>query len=217
MLSEKRKALEAQKAEERKVTVDRELEGMQLVKKKEDDSIVKLKSEEKLKKKDNLEKEKARKSAPADIAGFLKPASYRSGGREFGGGSDGGFRRQQFSSSRGGQTNDGRREQYIGDEASARGRYSSRGYDQGGSRGGNSYRGVRTSNAGREQSRGGRGGSTEVGSRGLNSAQGGQANDDVGQKEEKAAADVNPYDQDFPVLGAKPSSVPAAASTTVKA
>jgi len=42
MLSEKRKALEAQKAEERKVTVDKELEGMQLVKKKEDDSIVKL-------------------------------------------------------------------------------------------------------------------------------------------------------------------------------
>ena len=42
MLLEKRKALEAQKAEERKVTVDKELEGMQLVKKKEDVSIIKL-------------------------------------------------------------------------------------------------------------------------------------------------------------------------------
>jgi len=158
-----------------------------------------------------------------DIARFLKPTSYRGGGREFGGGSDeGGFRRQQFS----GQTNDGGREQYIGDEGNWRGRYSSRGRgrgrgnvnDQGGSRGGNSYRGGRTSNAGREQSRGGRGGITEVGSRGQNPAQGRRTNDDVDQrKAAAAAANVNPYDKDFPVLGAKPSSVPAATSTTIKA
>ncbi|KAF8388493.1 hypothetical protein HHK36_027165 [Tetracentron sinense] len=72
---EKRKALEALKNEERKVTPDKDFELMKLVeKKKEENLFIKLKSEkDKLKNKDSLEKEeKVRKSVT--IKEFLKPA-----------------------------------------------------------------------------------------------------------------------------------------------
>ncbi|KAG7946495.1 hypothetical protein I3843_14G042100 [Carya illinoinensis] len=76
VLLEKRKALEAlRKTEGRKVTLDKDLESMQLVERKKDDSLfIKLKSEkEKLKKKGSLEKDdKVRKSM--SINEFLKPA-----------------------------------------------------------------------------------------------------------------------------------------------
>ncbi|GAB4830306.1 hypothetical protein Ancab_019944 [Ancistrocladus abbreviatus] len=89
LLLEKRKALEALKAKERKVTLDKDLEAMQLVEKKKEETIfIKLQQsdKEKLKKKESLDKEdKARKSV--SINEFLKPADgeeqayRRSGGR----------------------------------------------------------------------------------------------------------------------------------------
>ncbi|XP_010926668.2 uncharacterized protein [Elaeis guineensis] len=102
LLQEKRKALEALRTVERKVVVDKEFEGMQLVEKKKDDDL-KLKVEkDKLKKKDSVEKEeKVRKSV--SINEFLKPvegeryagspsARGRGGGRGRGRGERGGFR-----------------------------------------------------------------------------------------------------------------------------
>ncbi|XP_008792951.1 RGG repeats nuclear RNA binding protein A-like [Phoenix dactylifera] len=102
LLQEKRKALEALRTVERRVVVDKEFEGMQLVEKKKDDEL-KLKVEkDKLKKKDNVEKEeKVRKSV--SINEFLKPvegeryvgpasARGRGGGRGRGRGERGGFR-----------------------------------------------------------------------------------------------------------------------------
>ncbi|XP_059275881.1 RGG repeats nuclear RNA binding protein A [Lycium ferocissimum] len=79
---EKRKALLAQKPEERKVNLDKEFESMQLLsnKKNEEEIFVKLGSE-KDKRKEAVEKAKKTKS----INEFLKPAEgenyYRGGGR----------------------------------------------------------------------------------------------------------------------------------------
>ncbi|GMH30964.1 hypothetical protein Nepgr_032807 [Nepenthes gracilis] len=94
LLSERRKALGALKIEERKVTLDRDFEAMQLVeRKKEEIAFIKLKSEkEKFKKKDNSpdkEEKVARKSV--SINEFLKPAEgeeyvFRRGGRSDGSG-----------------------------------------------------------------------------------------------------------------------------------
>ncbi|KAJ8552679.1 hypothetical protein K7X08_020072 [Anisodus acutangulus] len=85
VMEEKRKALLALKQEERKVSLDKELESMQLLsnKKKNDDEIfIKLVSD-KDKKKEAVEKAKKTKS----INEFLKPAEgesyYRPGGRAF--------------------------------------------------------------------------------------------------------------------------------------
>ncbi|KAJ4956592.1 hypothetical protein NE237_013375 [Protea cynaroides] len=74
LLSDKRKALEALKTEERKVTLDKDFELMQVIEKKKQETLfIKLKSErDKLKKKDSLEKEeKARKPEPVNITEFL--------------------------------------------------------------------------------------------------------------------------------------------------
>ncbi|RWR87168.1 aspartate, glycine, lysine and serine-rich-like protein [Cinnamomum micranthum f. kanehirae] len=105
LLSEKRKALEVLKSEERKVALDKDFEAMQLIDKKKEDAnhhlFIKLKSEkDKLKKKVSFEKEeRARKSV--SINEFLKPAEGdkyggrggRGGGRGRGrGGGGGGFR-----------------------------------------------------------------------------------------------------------------------------
>lgn len=79
---EKRKALLALKAEERKVTIDKELESMQLlsVKKANDEIFAKLGSDKESKKKESEREEKAKKSIP--IQEFLKPAEgERSYGR----------------------------------------------------------------------------------------------------------------------------------------
>lgn len=82
LLEEKRKALLAQKPEERKVNLDKEFESMQLLsnKKNEDDVFIKL-GAEKDKRKEAVEKAKKTKS----INEFLKPAEggnyYRGRGR----------------------------------------------------------------------------------------------------------------------------------------
>lgn len=88
LYAEKRKALEAQKIEVRKVTADKDFEAMQLVEKKKEEILL-VKPEaanaNKLKKKDSLEKdEKSRKTV--SINEFLKPADgeaffYRRAGR----------------------------------------------------------------------------------------------------------------------------------------
>ncbi|KAG9452151.1 hypothetical protein H6P81_005055 [Aristolochia fimbriata] len=99
VLEEKRKALQALKTEERKVTVDKELESMQQLtnKKGSDDVFIKLGSD-KDKRKENADKEeKAKKSV--SINEFLKPADGESyyggrgrgrGGRGYRGGYAGG-------------------------------------------------------------------------------------------------------------------------------
>ncbi|KAJ4969544.1 hypothetical protein NE237_016245 [Protea cynaroides] len=73
LLSEKRKALEALKTEERKVTLDKDLQLMQLVEKKKEGTLfIKLSEKDKLKKKDSLEKEdKVRKLQSFNINEFL--------------------------------------------------------------------------------------------------------------------------------------------------
>ncbi|CAN4076012.1 unnamed protein product [Withania somnifera] len=82
LMEEKRKALLAQKPEERKVNLDKELQSMQLLsnKKNDDEIFIKL-GAEKDKKKDMVEKTKKTQS----INEFLKPADsesyYRPGGR----------------------------------------------------------------------------------------------------------------------------------------
>ncbi|KAK4769525.1 hypothetical protein SAY86_027675 [Trapa natans] len=101
VLEEKRKALLAMKAEERKVEVDKELKSMQVLsnKKSNDDIFIKLGSE-KDKRKEYEKDEKAKKSL--NINEFLKPAEgeryYSPGGRgrgrgrgPRGGGSSGGY------------------------------------------------------------------------------------------------------------------------------
>ena len=93
---EKRKALLALKTEERKVTIDKELESMQLlsVKKTNDEVFAKLGAEKESKKKESEREEKAKKSL--SIHEFLKPAagerSFGGRGRGRGGRSDGGGR-----------------------------------------------------------------------------------------------------------------------------
>ncbi|KAL9260185.1 RGG repeats nuclear RNA binding protein B-like protein [Drosera capensis] len=98
VLEEKRKALLALKAEERKVDLDKEFESMQLVSKKKDNDeiFVKLGSE-KDKKREAAEREERSKKA-VSINEFLKPTEgdsyYRPGGRGRGrgrGGPRGGF------------------------------------------------------------------------------------------------------------------------------
>lgn len=84
LLEEKRKALLALKAEERKVEVDKELESMQQLSNKKDDESVFIKlGSDKDKKKEISEREKAKKSV--SINEFLKPAEgeryYNPGGR----------------------------------------------------------------------------------------------------------------------------------------
>ncbi|XP_062232294.1 RGG repeats nuclear RNA binding protein A-like [Phragmites australis] len=95
VLEEKRKALLALKAEERKVEIDKELQSMQQlsVKRDADEAFIKLGSDKDLKKKENAERdERAKKSL--SINEFLKPAEgeryYSPGGR--GRGERGGFR-----------------------------------------------------------------------------------------------------------------------------
>ncbi|OEL27252.1 hypothetical protein BAE44_0011731 [Dichanthelium oligosanthes] len=100
VLEEKRKALLALKAEERKVEIDKELQSMQQlsVKKDADEVFIKLGSDKDLKKKENAERdERAKKSL--SINEFLKPAegerycnpSGRGHGRGRGRGERGGF------------------------------------------------------------------------------------------------------------------------------
>ncbi|GAB2213978.1 hypothetical protein Droror1_Dr00018307, partial [Drosera rotundifolia] len=98
VLEEKRKALQALKAEERKVDLDKEFESMQLVSKKKDNDeiFVKLGSE-KDRKREAAEREERSKKA-VSINEFLKPSEgdsyYRPGGRGRGrgrGGPRGGF------------------------------------------------------------------------------------------------------------------------------
>ncbi|GAB2298082.1 hypothetical protein Dimus_032157 [Dionaea muscipula] len=125
LLSEKRKGLEALRAEERKVALDKDFEAMQLVEKKKDDIFVQLKSEKgKLKTKDSLEKEDRGKVKMKDsldkeekvrkvvsINEFLRPAegeefAYRRLGR-----SPGSFNRgDEFIQRRGG---DGRGQDFT--------------------------------------------------------------------------------------------------------
>lgn len=87
LLEEKRKALLALKPEERKVTLDKEFESMQLLssKKNDDDAVFIKLASDKEKKKDAGEKVKKTKN----ITEFLKPAEgecyYPSGGRGRGG------------------------------------------------------------------------------------------------------------------------------------
>lgn len=81
---EKRKALLAKKAEERKVVIDKELESMQQLslKKGNDDIFIKLGSDKESKRKDAERDERAKKSV--SITEFLKPAEgegFYSGGR----------------------------------------------------------------------------------------------------------------------------------------
>lgn len=73
VMAEKRRALEALKAEERKVTLDKDFESMRVVDKKNDDVFLKLGSDkDKGKRKEVLDKEeRARKSV--SINEFLKP------------------------------------------------------------------------------------------------------------------------------------------------
>ncbi|KAM0905643.1 hypothetical protein ACQ4PT_017243 [Festuca glaucescens] len=75
VLEEKRNALLALKAEERKVEVDKELQSMQQlsVKKDADEVFIKLGSDKDLKKKENAEKEERAKKS-VSINEFLKPA-----------------------------------------------------------------------------------------------------------------------------------------------
>lgn len=85
VLEEKRKALLALKAEERKVEVDKELQSMQQlsVKKVADEVFIKLGSDKELKKKENAEREERAKKS-LSINEFLKPAEgerYNPGGR----------------------------------------------------------------------------------------------------------------------------------------
>ncbi|PSR93480.1 Protein CBFA2T2 like [Actinidia chinensis var. chinensis] len=84
VLEEKRKALQALKAEERKVVIDKDFESMQLLsyKKSDDDVFLKLGSD-KDKRKDAAEKEEKAKKA-VSINEFLKPEGdryYNPGGR----------------------------------------------------------------------------------------------------------------------------------------
>lgn len=96
LLSEKTKALQALKVEERKVTLDKDLKGMQLVqKKKEEEIFVQLKSDKgKLKKTSSLDKEEKMNRKVLSINAVFKPAegevfsSRRDGARR--GASDGG-------------------------------------------------------------------------------------------------------------------------------
>ncbi|CAL4909830.1 unnamed protein product [Urochloa decumbens] len=101
VLEEKRKALLALKAQERKVEIDKELQSMQQlsVKKDVEEVFIKLGSDKDLKKKENAERdERAKKSL--SINEFLKPAegeryynpSGRGRGRGRGHGERGGFR-----------------------------------------------------------------------------------------------------------------------------
>lgn len=95
VLEDKRKALLALKAEERKVEVDKDLKAMQLLSNKKDDESVFIKlGSEKDKKKEVAEREKAKKSV--SINEFLKPAEgeryYGGGGRGRGRGGRGGPR-----------------------------------------------------------------------------------------------------------------------------
>ncbi|ONK66785.1 uncharacterized protein A4U43_C06F11940 [Asparagus officinalis] len=81
---EKRKSLLAMKAEERKVTIDKELESMKQLslKKGTDEIFIKLGSDKESKKKETEREERAKKSL--SINEFLKPAEgerYNSGGR----------------------------------------------------------------------------------------------------------------------------------------
>ncbi|XP_068660641.1 RGG repeats nuclear RNA binding protein A-like [Aristolochia californica] len=83
LLSEKRKALEVLKTEERKVVLDKDFEFMQLIDKKKENEVhfVKLKSEKDKLKKDSIEKEeKTRKSV--HMSEFLRPVA---GGERYGG------------------------------------------------------------------------------------------------------------------------------------
>eukprot|EP00262_Sarcandra_glabra_P012401 TRINITY_DN3192_c0_g1_i1.p1 TRINITY_DN3192_c0_g1~~TRINITY_DN3192_c0_g1_i1.p1 ORF type:complete len:370 (-),score=94.60 TRINITY_DN3192_c0_g1_i1:609-1718(-) len=98
VLEEKRKALLAMKAEERKVDLDKEFESMQQLstKKGSDDIFIKLGSDKDIAKRNADKEEKAKKSL--SINEFLKPAEgerkYGSGGRGRGRGdrgSRGGF------------------------------------------------------------------------------------------------------------------------------
>lgn len=102
LLGEKRKPLEALKAKERKVTVDKDFESMQLVDKKSDEEVFLKLGADKGKKKEVAEKdERARKSLsineflkPADGEGYFSPSGRRGrGGRGRGerGGARGGF------------------------------------------------------------------------------------------------------------------------------
>ncbi|KAL9275898.1 RGG repeats nuclear RNA binding protein B-like protein [Drosera capensis] len=99
VLEEKRKALLALKAEERKVDLDKEFESMQLVSKKKnnDEIFVRLGSEKDKKREAAPEREERSKKA-VSINEFLKPSEgdsyYRPGGRGRGrgrGGPRGGF------------------------------------------------------------------------------------------------------------------------------
>ncbi|KAL0928464.1 hypothetical protein M5K25_000348 [Dendrobium thyrsiflorum] len=74
LLQEKRKALESLKVETRKVVIDKDFEGMQIIEKKKEDEVSKLKLDyDKGKKKEITEREeKSRKSQ--SINEFLKPA-----------------------------------------------------------------------------------------------------------------------------------------------
>ncbi|ONK80703.1 uncharacterized protein A4U43_C01F20820 [Asparagus officinalis] len=81
---EKRKALLALKAEERKVVIDKELESMKQLslKKGSDEIFIKLGSDKESKKKETEREERAKKHL--SINEFLKPAEgerYNSGGR----------------------------------------------------------------------------------------------------------------------------------------
>ncbi|XP_042511957.1 RGG repeats nuclear RNA binding protein A-like [Macadamia integrifolia] len=93
LLEEKRKALQALKAEERKVDVDKELKAMQQLsnKKGNDDIFIKLGSDKDKKKEIADKEEKAKKSL--SINEFLKPAEgeryYSPGGRRGGRGGRG--------------------------------------------------------------------------------------------------------------------------------
>lgn len=85
VLEEKRKALLALKVEERKVKVDKELQSMQVVSKKnnEEEVFIKLGSDKEKRKEAAEKEERAKKSV--SINEFLKPAEgetyYRGGGR----------------------------------------------------------------------------------------------------------------------------------------
>lgn len=96
VLEEKRKALLALKAEERKVDVDKEFESMQLVTKKkiDDEVFIKLGSDKDKRKEAAEKEERAKKSV--SINEFLRPAEggdsyYRRGGRGRGRGGRGGY------------------------------------------------------------------------------------------------------------------------------
>ncbi|KAL8170199.1 hypothetical protein V2J09_022003 [Rumex salicifolius] len=130
LYAEKRKALEAQKIEVRKVTADKDFEAMQLLEKKKEEILLKPETA-KLKKKDSLEKdEKSRKTL--SINEFLKPADgeaffYRRPGRGRGrgagrGGDSGDFRNGERGA-RGGEfrSGGGRGGDFRGGERGGRG------------------------------------------------------------------------------------------------